>query len=212
MSTLKYLLTASVIGAGILVGVGAGAGHATATTDTTQCHSVRVNDVAGTQVAANQLAYSFNINDQARTATADVKAGSGCVDKEISLVSYTATGNVHPPEIDQHIFDSVTKTTSTNVKTLSVKLPGCFYQVDLVWGKPLDLSTGATYHDTKSVIKGATGGSTACVTGQGGASTPPAATTTSTTLPETGNNGIEPIIAVFSLLGAAVALRKYKVA
>ncbi len=190
---------------------------------TTTCAPVKVSNINTATPSTNQVAYTFNVPGQGQPATAQVKAGAACVDQEVSLVSYKAPAANGQPLTNQIINDSQTKLTTSGVVDFTVQVPNCYYQVDLVYGQPLDLSTGQTYSSQHRLIDAANGGNQTCNPGMGGGTPTPtltptvsniaaavpatpaplaAATQVPTTLPNTGST-MTVVEFIFSILVAA---------
>lgn len=174
-------LALSVLGlAVVLGGVYVGA-DATSSTTTTACKPYSVSDINAAQPARNQVAYTFKSEGQGKRSTAAVKAGSDCDGYIISLVSYQTPARNGQPLTAQTIFDSQTKVTTMGVTTFDISIPSCYYQLDLVYGHPIDLRTGLTYHGRDSFLTGVLGGENTCVAGPGTTRTPTPSATPHTT-------------------------------
>lgn len=153
---------------------------ATTTTTPSACKPVAVRDINAARPAANQVAYAVISGGQGGITTAAVKAGTSCVGPLISLVTYKTTASNGMPRNKQTLYDSQTKALAPTVVNLSVRVPDCYYQTDLVYGMPLDLRTGVDYTASTNFIWGVTGGTRGCVnmTGASTQTSSPAATTT----------------------------------
>jgi hypothetical protein len=92
------------------------------------------------------------------TSTATVMAGPGAI--VASYVSYQApspTGDGFP----QVLYDQSTLTIAAGrTATFTIRLPSCFYQVDLVCGPPIVNLTAPLYGDLK--LDSGHGGTDAC--------------------------------------------------
>jgi hypothetical protein len=92
------------------------------------------------------------------TSTAIVMAGpSAIVASYVSYQAPSATGDGFP----QALYDQSTLTIAAgSTATFTIRLPSCFYQVDLVCGPPIVNLTGALYGDLK--LDSRFGGTEAC--------------------------------------------------
>jgi LPXTG-motif cell wall-anchored protein len=151
------VLGLAFIGGGVMLSA-----SATNTMTPDICKPVAVTDVAAATPQSYQVVYSVSNQGQGKVTTATLKAGTKCVGPMVSLVSYKAPAANGSPLTKQTIHDSQTKVLAATPITLSVNVPDCFYQVDLVYGEPLDLRTGATYHGLNRFIWGVNGGNKAC--------------------------------------------------
>lgn len=117
------------------------------------------------------------------TVTAQFTVAPGCGQTTVSLASYSMVSK--PQEYPQTLFDSVTRTVDPGTYTLSVQLPDCYWQADLVTGSVLQVvGPGSLYGVRKAVAK--TGGQSLCqtttaTTGTGTTSTGTTSTTTTST-------------------------------
>ncbi len=128
----------------------AGAGSLTAAGDTIPCPG------GNASVTRHVLAVSGS------TATASVVLSPGCANVQLSLVSYEATRSFDLTE--QRVFDHKTVTVFA-ADTLSVSLPNCFFQVDLVRGSVLaSLSEATGYTAQQRMLATVRGGTAACTT------------------------------------------------
>jgi hypothetical protein len=97
----------------------------------------------------------------------------GC-NVELSLVSYKAPGPTFDESTasQQQLYDSVDMTLPAGSYTWSVAVPSCYYQVDFVYGKPIEhLGTQGFYGSR--LIKSTTGGTSSCSTPPPSPPTPP---------------------------------------
>lgn len=165
--------TVSVVSLGSLAFATAPAAAAT----TTDCTVKAVNTRSATSTPANR----FGLNsDGSVTATFEVSGGANC-HQAVTLADWQApTGKDEKgkPYNEQKLYKHVSGTFGVGTHTLTVQLPDCYYQVDLVRGSsPTDANGGPLYG--KSVMMAAFhGGTKACVT-----PTPPKTPTPPTTTP-----------------------------
>lgn len=98
-------------------------------------------------------------------ATAHFTLPSGCKGQVVSLVSYKApNGTDGKPYSSQELFRSTTRTfNNEGRREMSVQLPDCYYQVDLVTGQPLQsFANGVTYHGQHRFLVARHGGNKFC--------------------------------------------------
>jgi uncharacterized repeat protein (TIGR01451 family) len=128
----------------------------------------RVHDPCG-PAAASITDASFTFGNGTITATFTVRPG--CAGTTVTLASYevfTDLQRLYP----QTLFDRQTRTLGAGRQTLTVTLPSCFWQVDLMTGlPPMHLDAPPPNHGT--TVLGAKGGHTPCQ---------PVTTTTTTTV------------------------------
>ncbi len=207
----KSLLTAAAItlsfGATVIATTPASADTAT-TTATNACKVV----LTGAKNTANNSDSRFTLaNDQA--ATQVVVTGTDC-HEAVTIVSWQAPDGLKgQPYSAQKLYTSNTQTLTTGTHAMSVQLPDCYYQVDVVLGSSATDTKGGPEYGTNGniqLIGSLHGGTQACVasttpTGGKGGDTPTpvaaATTVTPTALPNTGSGSTSFVLAI----GAAVA-------
>ena len=102
-------------------------------------------------------------------ATVGFSVASGC-DVQLSLVSYTAPSASYSDQTasQQVLYRTATDTFSSGSQTLSVDVPSCYFQLDFVYGTPIEQlgPAGSTnfYGVQGRLIHGEMGGSTSCQT------------------------------------------------
>lgn len=102
------------------------------------------------------------------SATVGVTVAQGCTGVQLSLVSYQApSGTYSEQTADQQVlYRSTTQTLSAGSYTLSVDVPSCYYQLDLVYGSPIQqlgpAGTDNFYGKQGRLISTMTGGSSVC--------------------------------------------------
>ncbi|HET6924240.1 MAG TPA: hypothetical protein VFH39_00220 [Candidatus Saccharimonadales bacterium] len=177
----KILMSTALL---LTVGLNAPAAHAATTTSTKTTCKVTT---AGTRNKTGQGG-QFTLNDNG-TVTGQFKVeGDNCA---VAMASWTAPSVDGKPYDEQKLFDSTTGTFSTGVHQLTVKLPGCFYQIDLVPGTSATDSKGGPEYFTnggRHVIGSLHGGSTSCTPAKPTTTPPQPTTPAATTLPNTGMN------------------------
>ncbi len=103
------------------------------------------------------------INVSNNVATARVSIPKKCGPTQISFASYKApNGTNGKPYANQSLFAVTTKTFQPGRNTISVNLPDCHYQVDLVRGTPISDFTNTTYHKQNRFLGAVHGGSKSC--------------------------------------------------
>jgi hypothetical protein len=113
-------------------------------------------------------------------ATVTFTVAEGCSNVELSLVSYSApSGTFNEQTASQQVlYRSDTNTFDAGVHTLTVAVPSCYYQVDFVYGAPIQqlgpAGTNNFYGKQGRLIQALNGGS-ACQESTGGESQPPVA-------------------------------------
>lgn len=109
-----------------------------------------------------------NISVNGNIATATFTFPEVCKNKDIkiTLVSYKAPNNNDAKPFDQQVYyKSVTRDYNiTGRRHISVSVPDCFYQVDLVLGEPLrSFAGGVTYHAQHRFLLAEIGGDKPCL-------------------------------------------------
>lgn len=113
-------------------------------------------------------------------ATVGFSVASGC-DVQLSLVSYTAPSGTYSDATasQQVLFHATTDTFSSGSHTLSVQVPSCFFQLDFVYGTPIEhlgpAGSSNFYGQQGRLLHGEMGGSTSCSSSSSG---PPPTTVT----------------------------------
>jgi LPXTG-motif cell wall-anchored protein len=172
-----------------LAGLNATPSVAQASTTTAATCSVKTVGNKNTAGAADSR---FTLNADHTVTSTFVVSGTDCT-ATVTIASWKAPdASKGRPYSAQTLFAHTTDTFSTGTHTISVALPDCYYQVDLVTGSNPTAADGGAVYDT-SVMRGSLhGGTKTC--------TPP---TVPPELPKTGNGS-----SVF-LLGATVATLGY---
>jgi alpha-tubulin suppressor-like RCC1 family protein len=106
---------------------------------------------------------SWSGNLQSQTVTSTITAKPNC-NVKVTLASYKAAGPTWNTSLPQLLVDYQTVDLAAGqTKTVSVQMPACYYQVDLVFGGVLSgnqLNSNVLYGNKK--IKWANGGNTSC--------------------------------------------------
>lgn len=154
---------------------------------------------------------AFAINNGNVTATFTVEGDNCKVD--VTLVTWQAPNATDGKPYDQQkLFSYTTGTFKPGTRTLTTKLPNCFYQVDLVTGsKPTDANGGPRYIQENRLRRSLHGGSQSCDTT---VVTPPTTPTASVTpqeeLADTGASTNAIIATVVStVVASSVAFRSF---
>jgi hypothetical protein len=98
-------------------------------------------------------------------ATAHFTLPKNCTGQVVSLVSYKApNGTDHKPFAEQTMFKATTRTFNiSGARTMSVEVPDCFFQIDLVRGQPIQsFASGRTYSSEGRMLTASGGGSKSC--------------------------------------------------
>ncbi|HZT92420.1 MAG TPA: hypothetical protein VFA05_10315 [Gaiellaceae bacterium] len=101
-------------------------------------------------------------------ASVPVTIAAGCTDVKVSLVSYEAPGPSWDPNTasQQVKYDFQTQLLSAGTTTLTVRVPDCYFQLDLVYGDPIDhlgpAGTNNFYGSQGRMIESLNGGTSAC--------------------------------------------------
>lgn len=148
----------------------------------------------------NNGATSFTVANGVATAHIHLSGSENC-QLTVSMASWQTTA-LHDPANDktyqsdfyktQKLYDSATKTfTGAGNVTMSVKVPDCFYQVDLVRGASATGTypggaAGGPLYPKGAMIHSLHGGTKACGGNGGGTPTPTPSVLGATTLPDTG--------------------------
>lgn len=100
------------------------------------------------------------------TATVKLKDSAVCEAAGITLVSYEAQSNKWETSRPQYLHDHVTQIVPRGqTADYKVKVPDCYWQVDIVFGRPIDtlVEGGTTYSAEGRLIAGHNGGTKPCV-------------------------------------------------
>jgi hypothetical protein len=124
------------------------------------------------QCPAQNMVSAGPITVSGGRAAVQFTVAQGC-SVELSLVSYKASSPTFDEQSasQQQVYDKVNMTLPAGSYTWSVAVPDCYYQVDFVYGKPIDhLGTQGFYGSRR--IEAVNGGTKSCTS-----STPPNNTT-----------------------------------
>jgi uncharacterized repeat protein (TIGR01451 family) len=114
-------------------------------------------------------------------ATVQFTVAGGCKDIQLSLVSYKAPGPQFSEQTadQQQLYDSKTGTYSAGTYSLAVNVPGCYYQIDFVYGTPIaHLGPAGTnnFYGKQGRLIASTGGGTASCSSTSTPTPPPSQT------------------------------------
>lgn len=204
MNLIKRMAFASVLA---LTVAGTAIAPVSATTQTGDC---RVNAV-GTTNTTGQADSRFAVVDGKVTARFIVEGDSNCT-KDVTLAVWQAPdGDKGKPFDQQKLFAHKTDTFSVGTHDLTVDLPDCYYQVDLVRGSNSTDKDGGPLYGSENMIAALHGGTTVCETSKPPVETPvtpPATTTPAEETPFGGQGGAteEPTVLPNTGVGANVAI------
>ena len=124
------------------------------------------------QCPAQNMVSSGSITVSGGRAAVQFTVAEGC-NGELSLVSYKASSPTFDEQSasQQQVYDKVNMTLPAGSYTWSVALPDCYYQVDFVYGKPIEhLGTEGFYGSRR--IEAMNGGTTSCTSSTPSTNTP----------------------------------------
>lgn len=158
----------------------------------------------GTKNTAGASDSRFVLNADGTTTAAFVVTGTDC-NEAVTIASWQAPDALKGrPYNEQKLFAQKTDTFTSGTHTLTVKLPTCFYQIDLVRGTSATDQNGGPEYDTSVMLGSLHGGTQACTTPTPPPNPTPTPTPTPpTTLPNTGTGSN-----IF-MISAAVAVAGY---
>jgi hypothetical protein len=142
MKKINYILALAVV----VFGFSAAVFTATPVAATTQTETCTVKAVGKKNTAGNPDSRFVLNGDNTVTAVFEVKGNEDCK-LEVTLASWQAPdADKGRPYDQQKLFKFVTGTFGVGTHKLTVALPDCFYQVDLVRGsKPTGIDGGPVY-------------------------------------------------------------------
>ena len=120
-----------------------------------------------------------HLSEGSGTITATFTVASGCDGTTVSLATYSMLA-APDSQFPQTLYDSVTHTLDAGSYTLTVHLPGCYWQADLVTGSVLPY-IDANHRYGERVAADAKGGNQACSTTTTTGTTQTTTTQTTTT-------------------------------
>jgi hypothetical protein len=141
---------ATLFAAGLAVFVHPGFGASSPSSDTSPCGpgAASLTDV--------------HLSEDSGTIAATFTVASGCDETTVSLATYSMLAEPGS-KFPQTLYDSVTQTLDAGSYTLTVHLPSCFWQADLVTGSVLPY-IDANHLYGERVAAAAKGGNQACST------------------------------------------------
>lgn len=124
------------------------AAPASAATTSTTCTVVST----GTKNTAGAADSRFVLNKDGTVSASFKVSGNDCKE-DVTLATWEAPDGVHGlPYSAQKLFSHVTGTFGTGTHTLTVKMPNCYFQIDLVRGNQATDSNGGPEYGTVSHI------------------------------------------------------------
>jgi LPXTG-motif cell wall-anchored protein len=155
MFSLKYIILTGVITAGVSAPVVLG-GSASAANGSCTLEAVRPN--VGEQIAQNR---KFTQKGNRVYIKVEVK-GKNCA-KVVTLEAWKAPNATDGrPFKEQVLFRHITRTLDAGSHLLSVQLPNCYYQVDLIHGSKTMGANGEIKFDSARMIGSVHGGNKVC--------------------------------------------------
>jgi len=137
----------------------------------------------GTKNTAGNSDSRFTLNSAHTTATASFTISGDNCNEAVTIASWQApNGEKGRPYSEQKLFSHTTGTFNSGTHSLTVTLPDCYYQVDLVRGSSATDANGGPEYNTSTILGSLHGGTQTC-TPTTPPTTPP---TTSQPLPDTG--------------------------
>lgn len=94
----------------------------------------------------NKYAKSFTQSGQNVTATFTLKGETSCK-FDMTLFTFQAPAANGQPVKDQTLYSYATGTFGPGTHTLTTTAPDCYYQFDIVTGKPIEAIKGTRYND-----------------------------------------------------------------
>jgi LPXTG-motif cell wall-anchored protein len=158
MKLLRIALIVPVIAVSLGLSVAAAQPASAATTT---CDAVAV----GTKNTAGNTDSRFVVNSNGTvSATFEVKGDATC-QVAVSMAAWTAPDATHGRPYDQQkMFDHATSTFGVGRHTLTVKLPNCFYQIDLARGANPTGPNGSAVYEAGRLMGSLHGGTKVCET------------------------------------------------
>lgn len=138
----------------------------------------------------------IRINIKDMKASVSFTIVPGCEEVVLSLVSYKAPSATFSRESasQQKLHDFETRSLSSGQHKMTVDIPDCYYQVDFVFGHPIQqlgpANSNNFYSDQGRLIEGVLGGTKVCAQAQ--ATPTPAPTSTPTAVPATATPTLVP--------------------
>jgi LPXTG-motif cell wall-anchored protein len=158
MKLLRIAFVVPVIALSLAVSVAAAQPASAAATN---CDAVAV----GTKNTAGNTDSRFVVNGNGTvSATFEVKGDATC-QMTVSMAAWSAPDAAKGRPYDQQkVFDHVTGTFGVGKHTLTVKMPNCFYQIDLARGANPTGPNGSAVYETGRLMGSLHGGTKVCET------------------------------------------------
>lgn len=159
MNRVKQLVLAVISAALMLVSIPAVASAATTSSTNTKCSVSPVNATSLYEIDRN---FTYN-NNGTVTAQFKVEGDAGCT-KDVVFASWKAPSRSGYPLKDQTLYDFKTANFGVGVHNLTIKMPNCYWQLDLLEGtKPTAADGSADYGFGKvHMLDTAHGGTQSC--------------------------------------------------
>jgi uncharacterized repeat protein (TIGR01451 family) len=145
-------------------------------------------------------------------ATVRFTVASGCNNIVLSLVSYKAPGPTFSEETASQQVKYASQTCTTGVDctgVLTVAVPNCYYQVDFVYGQPIDqlgpAGSNNFYGKQGRLISAVNGGTASCTSTPGGGGTGGTTTPTTPTAPAIAVQKLERIAGTATFVAGPLA-------
>lgn len=160
-----------------------------------------IKPIGGNCVVKTDANNTYKITGSKATATFDVTGN--CTSQAVTLTSWEApNGTDGKPYSSQTLFAHSTGTFAPGTHTLTVALPNCYYQLDLILGSAPTDATGSPDYAMQGILRRSLhGGTQSCATTPTPTPTNPTPTplsSTPTALPNTGP------AALFIVVGLAI--------
>lgn len=138
MKSFKYLLASSVV---VLVAAVSMTGSAQAAT-AVKCTL--------DPLPLNQYGKSFKYNANSVTATFTLRGEAGCK-QDMSLATFESQSANGQPLQEQKLYAYNTGSFGPGTHNLTVAMPDCYYQADILMGRATNHTKGTRYHDFQNL-------------------------------------------------------------
>jgi hypothetical protein len=133
--------------------------YATTTADTAAACSVKM---AGTANTAGNTDSRWTINADGTVTGQVIVTGDATCTQTVTIASWEAPSLSGLPFKDQKLQQHETQTFSTGTHPMTIKLPNCFYQIDLAKGSSATGPDGTAQYTKGSLIGSLHGGDKTC--------------------------------------------------
>ncbi len=163
--------------------------YAPAVASATTVSDVCTVKATGSKNTAGAADSRFVLNNDNTVSATFIVTGSNCT-QDVTIASWQAPdADKGRPYDQQKLFAWETGTFAPGQHTITVKLPNCYYQVDLIRGKSASGPNGSAVYDDAALMGSLHGGTTTCTPVTPPTPTPPTPPqppVTPPTLPKTG--------------------------